>query len=76
MGKFVVTECCMCGRSFRVVGEGEVFTCPYCDAELSFNSKYASPDMYGRYGDSEPELDEPLYYDEDLEGVPGFYGGD
>lgn len=74
--KCVVTNCCVCGLPFRAMGEGNFVTCPYCGAELSF-----TPVWNNRYSQSnEPqydlELDNPLYYDEDLEGAPGFYGGD
>lgn len=76
MEKCVVVNCCECGLPFRAMGEGQFVTCPYCGAELSFtpvrNNRYLREDrnLY------DPELDNPLYYDVDLEGTPGFYGGD
>lgn len=76
MDKVVVTNCCECGLPFRAIGNGQYVTCPYCGAELSFkpvrnnrNSKQTAPQY-------DPELDDPLYYDEDLEGAPGSYGWD
>lgn len=76
MEKCVVVNCCECGLPFRAMEEGQFVTCPYCGAELSFtpvrNNRYLREDrnLY------DPELDNPLYYDVDLEGAPGFYGGD
>lgn len=76
MEKYVLTNCCECGLPFRAVGDGQFFTCPYCGAELSFkpvrgnNISKRNKSLYA------PEQDNPLYYDEDLEGAPGFYGGD
>lgn len=76
MEKYVITNCCECGQPFRAVGEEQFVTCPYCGAELSFkpikNSDYSmrNESLY----DSQP--DNPLYYDENLEGAPGFYCGD
>ena len=76
MEKYVLTNCCECGLPFRAVGEGQFVTCPYCGAELSFkpvkNSEYSMPNE----SPSVSEPANPLYYDEDLEGAPGFYGGD
>jgi hypothetical protein len=76
MEKCVVVNCCECGLPFRAMGEGNYVTCPYCGAELSFtppkHNCYSKNDRHQH----DPELDNPLYYDEDLEGAPGFYGGD
>ena len=75
MEKYVVTNCCECGGSFRVIGDGQYFTCPYCGTELSFKP-VRNGRLANRAYNYNPELDNPLYYDEDLEGAPGFYGGD
>lgn len=76
MEEYVLTNCCECGLPFRVVGEGQFVTCPYCGAELSL--KPIKNNGYSMHEEPlyDPELDNPLYYDEDLEGAPGFYGGD
>jgi uncharacterized Zn finger protein (UPF0148 family) len=74
--KCVVTNCCVCGLPFRALGDGNFVACPYCGAELSFtlvkNNRYSQR----KEPQYDPELDNPLYYDEDLEGAPGYYGGD
>lgn len=68
-------NCCECGQPSRAMGEGNYVTCPYCGTELSFTPPKK---LYSRLNESQydPALDNPLYYDEDLEGAPGFYGGD
>ena len=74
--KCVVTTCCACGLSFRALGDGNYVTCPHCGAELNFTPP--RNDGYSRRYEPQYniELDNPLYYDDDLEGAPGFYGGD
>ena len=74
--KVIVVNCCECGLPFRAIGEGNFVTCTHCGTELSFtpprNNRYSrrsGPQYY-------PEQDDPLYCDEDMEGAPGFYGGD
>lgn len=76
MEKVVVTNCCECGLPFRAIGDGNFVTCPHCGAELSFTpvSNNRFPNRNKTQYASEP--DNPLYYDEDLEGAPGFYGGE
>ena len=76
MEKCVVTTCCECGLPFRVMGEGNYVTCPYCGAELSFTPIQNNHFSNRKESQYDPELDNPLYYDEDLEGAPGYYGGD
>ncbi len=76
MEKVVVTNCCECGLPFRAIGEGNFVTCPYCGTELSFTPVRNNQFSKRNESQNDPELDNPLYYDEDLEGAPGFYGGD
>lgn len=74
--KCVVTNCCVCGLPFRALGGGNFVTCPYCGAELSFtpvrNNRFSKQNEH----QCDSGMDDPLYYDEDLEGAPGFYGND
>lgn len=76
MEKVVVTNCCECGLPFRAIGDGDFVTCPYCGAELSF--KPVRDNRFSKQNEQQynPEMDNPLYYDEDMEGAPGFYGGE
>ncbi len=76
MEKCVVVNCCECGMPFRAMGEGQFVTCPCCGAELSFKPIRNHNSIRSHENQYDPELDNPLYYDEDLEGAPGFYGGD
>ena len=76
MEKCVVTTCCVCGLSFRALGDGNYVTCPHCGAELSFTPPRNNRCQRRNEFQHVPELDNPLYYDEDLEGAPGFYGED
>jgi len=76
MEKCVVTNCCECGLPFRAMGEGQFVTCPYCGAELSFKPIKGTRFSRRNEPQYDPEQDNPLYYDEDLEGAPGFYGGE
>ena len=61
---------------FRAMGEGQFVTCPYCGAELSFKPIKNNGGSIIKNSQYDPEWDNPLYYDDDLEGAPGFYGGD
>ena len=74
--KVVVTNCCECGMPFRALGEGNYVTCPHCGAELSFTPIRSNRFSKRNEPQYEPKQDNPLYYDEDMEGAPGFYGGD
>lgn len=74
MQKCAIANCCVCGLSFRSVGEVNDVTCPHCGAELSFTPiKNCFLQRNEQLFDT--ELGNPLCYDEDLEGAPGFYGG-
>lgn len=72
----VVVNCCECGLPFRAMGVGQFVTCPYCGVELGFKPIRNNGYSRGNVDQYDPELDNELYYDEDLEGAPGFYGGD
>ena len=76
MEKCVIVNCCDCGLPFRAMGEGQFVTCPYCGVELSFKPVMNNKEFRNSRNHYTPEQDDPLYYDEDLEGAPGYYGGE
>jgi len=59
-----IIECYRCHGTFTLVGGGSYTTCPYCRNRIHIKGRPVYDDL------------ETDYYDEDMEGAPGYYGGE